>query len=158
MRILCCLLLASCLLPASDLYVQWSLRDPQGWEKVQDWGKTPKLPDPESVNSSKCCFANLKGWISAIRIGDEIISGFDHYRVEKSVGKIKITAWQNDHGGRGPFFRSALVMTFPGGTVCFGKPGCNPWSSFVSPPDDAQTRHGIWIGNPLWEAHKRLWR
>src|SRR5262245_24481811 len=163
-----------------NVLLQWALAVPADWESIDvvvsgntAWRRLAKLalPDAGSV------ITQTKGWINAVNCQGILMSGYDHYAVEPvndpqwGVG-LRFSLWQDDPDDFPVGERWATVWELfdpapdpaYGGSVNtrqrrlmyseFDNPGkTHEWQNFTKPAD-AVTRHGIWMTDQLFTAHR----
>lgn len=132
---------------AQKVYVQWSLKNPQGWEEVGEWSRLPKqaFPSGDAIGGRD----NKKGWVAAVRIGDHVLVGYDFYSVERNGGKVIFHGWIDDPTDRiRGKAKIAERCVFPE-----GKCEVIPWHKFKRP---RHARYGVWLPLDLWVEHRKL--
>ena len=134
-----------------DVFVQWSLKNPQGWERVTDWKALPKRPIPRDGEIGGT--DDLKGWVAAVRIGNVTLEGFDHYAVIATATRVRFLGWIDDPTDPKRAGRLAQECTFTRSV----EPDCTYFSheeyAKFRPPAKNITRHGVWLPLVLWVEH-----
>ena len=158
-------------------WVELDVRNTGPFRKA--WENLPAKPLPVGGES----IDNAPGWITCLNVQGIEFTGADHYAVEPLVDGLRVTMWDDDPVDFPPGTRSARAWElrapaadarfggqlntrqsltvydeatpsrWEGVTTTDGPVVVRPWSEFVPP---ATARHGIWIDEPLLDAHRAI--
>lgn len=150
------------------VYVMWATHPTAGFVAV-DWTTSPTKIDPFLNQASPV--DSKPGWVTAIKIGEHVIFGCDHYAVQgtKTWCWRESSDYANAHGGRAYGRQAMGIICSHGASVScdyYGAPQStrlvqdfptedHPWSEFVKPPS-AITKHGKTVNPMDWDASKKL--
>lgn len=162
--------------------VQWTLATPGDWQwfdvtpRRNRWTGMPRKPAPKGGEA----IDHTPGWVFALNCQGIEMRGFDHYAIEGITDPefgdgVKFTLWQSDLEDFAPGTRWVTVWELfepapdprYGGMVntrqrrtIYAEPNCDhpesnrlPWDAFIAPADEV-TAHGIWVTDPLFQAHR----
>lgn len=165
------ILVTSALGQRPDVYVQWSRNHPCGFELVSRWAKQPFKTDP-TLPIPQSPFDDNPGYVSALKVGQRLIYGCDHYAVEMKHSSVITYCWRDGqdvaysrlwYGTRSAAevcrdsaHNTKCVSYGPFGSVYSPTEPNKPFSEFRQPPDKL-IRHGVTMPGLLWSEHKALW-
>ena len=173
------------------IYIQWATVIPQDWIEIDssEWSDLPKRDEPSGGE----VIDGTPGWLAALNVqGMRFASDHVAVRDFGAQG-VTVTTWNDDPQDRSPGLFVGKVWTIPplqpdpklgghlntaitfevyagrdalpqfvGDDVAVELRGAFRWQDFT-PPSRALTRHGIWLPEQAWEAHRavqsvRSWR
>jgi hypothetical protein len=159
-------LLYPVLAQAQSISVQWTRLHPQGFEAVKDWAALPKKSDPEKdfVHSSASVNDDA-GWVAAVKIGNRIVYGCDHYAVLQFTASVRSYCWRDDAKWYSKTLGAEVCDYDLNATRCtsygtfppFNKAEPNLSTKQFQLPADSAIRHGKYVSSFLWAEHVNLW-